>query len=236
MNKETKENIKKYSVVTGAAVLGGLAVFAGMSISAPEPVDVESIQNASYKEGVESVSLPDVEGIKMEAFNAGVESVEPVEVVREVNITKEVFVEDERLSQVMDLVYDNDGDISFITDELDSDEVDMIVENLIYGEEVKTMAYAFTKNELFDEIDRESVTLKDNSSMKLDEDDLEKLRIDNDSNELIFVDTDFEDKDFEVKVTGRFEQDDVDFEFEAVVEIEDGEVEGFKRIEIKERN
>ena len=74
--------------------------------------------------------------------------------------------------------------------------------------------------------------MSDNSTVKFDEDDLERLRLDDESDEVVIDSVDFDDSDAEVIVTGRFEQDDVKYSFEALVVIKDGEFDEISSIDV----
>lgn len=159
----------------------------------------------------------------------------PYEVVK--NVTVEVPVEVEKivevdnsnLDDVLNHIYDNDGNVQYLTNDLDDDEVDQIVDRIVFINEVKNLAVDAVKKDLFDELDGETF-----NSVEFDEDDMERLRVDNDDDELVICDVDFEDKDAEVKVTGTFEQDDVKYHYTAIVEFKDGEYDEIKSIEISE--
>ena len=68
----------------------------------------------------------------------------------------------------------------------------------------------------------------------MDEDDVERVRVDDDFDEILVDDIDFEDKDAELILTGTFEHDDVDYEFTAMVEFKDGEIDDVELISVAE--
>lgn len=159
----------------------------------------------------------------------------PFEVVKEIEVEKEVFVnqtvevpvDNGNLDLVLEHVFDNDGKVQYLTNDLDDDEVDQIVDRVVFMNEVKKMAVDAVKDELFDEVDKMVV-----SGEELDEDDLERLRVDDDDDEIEVLDVDFDDKDAEVQITGTFEQDDIEYEFEVTVEFKDGEFDELKDITV----
>jgi len=157
-----------------------------------------------------------------------------VEVPVDVMVEKIVEVDNGNLDLVLDELYDNDGSVEYLIDDLDDDELDQVVDRIVMAQDFKALAVAEIKAELFDELDNTDVTLADNSTVELDDDDMERLRIDDDSDEVILSDIDYEDGDADVSVTGTFEQDDVKFDYEALVEIKDGEVDDFDIVSVTE--
>jgi hypothetical protein len=179
-----------------------------------------------------------VEKAKIEAFKQGQDSVQPivinetqivekeVEVEVEVPVEKIVEVDNENLALVLDELYLNDGQVDYLVDDLDDDELDLIIDRIFFVRELKELAVKEVEKELFDELDKEEFTFGD-VTVEFDEDDLERLRIDDDMDELLVDIQDWEDKDAEITVTGTFEQDDVKYDFSAIVEFKDGEIEDF---------
>ena len=209
------ETKKIVALVCAGALVGAAAGVAGSFVSTQD-----TIKSLEAELAMEKAKAPQV-----------VEVVETVTEVVEVpvNVTEYVEVDNGNLSMVLDHVYEMDGDVEYLLDDLDDDEVDMIVDRIVFANETKALAVAEVKAELFDELDGEEV-----NGTELDEDDMERLRIDDDADEVVILEIDFEELDAEVMVTGTFEQDDVKYSYEAVVEIKDGEVEDFKRIEVSE--
>lgn len=141
-----------------------------------------------------------------------------VEVEKEVivNQTVEVPVDNGKLDLVLKHIYDNEGKIEYIVDDLDDDELSEITDRIVFVNEIKKLAVDAVKDELADELDRKKF-----NETEFDEDDIEKLRIDSDDDEVEVLEADFEDKDADVKVTGTFEHEDVKYNFEAIVEFKD---------------
>jgi len=221
------KNIKKTMAVI-ATVAAGLGLVAGGMAGAimfpktvVEPVLDNEAYNLALKTGFEEGKLSvDTENIYTNGFNAGVESVEPIIVNN--TVTETVSVDSESLPLVLDHIYDNDGKIEYLLDDLDDDEVDQIVDRIVFVNEIKKLATDYVERKLADEVDKEVV-----NATELDEDDVEKIRLDNDDDEIEVDNIDFEDKDAELTVTGKFRHDDVWYVFSSTVEIEDGNVEDF---------
>jgi outer membrane murein-binding lipoprotein Lpp len=174
---------------------------------------------------------------QIEALNITVEPViEYVDVEVPVNVTVETMVEVDNgnLDLVLEELYDNDGSVEYLIDDLDDDELDLIVDRIVMAQDFKSLAIAEVKSELFDELDNEDVVLADNSTLELDDGDMERLRIDDDSDEVILSSVDYDDQDADVTVTGTFEQDDIKFDYEVLVEIKDGEVSDFDIVSVIE--
>lgn len=158
-----------------------------------------------------------------------VEVEKPIEVIKEVNVTKEVFVDNGKLDEVLEHIYDNKGKVQYLTEDLDDDEVALIADRIIFINEVKKLAVDVVKDELFDELDNEEL-----GTVKFDDKEMERLRVDDDEDEIVIEEVDFDDKDADVLVTGTFEQDDVKYKFEALVEFKDNEFDEIKNIEVEE--
>ncbi len=192
-------------------------------------------------------------GFIIAAFGTGVGSGfyfdQPQEIVKEISVEvpvevpvekvvyqdKLVYVDNENLDLVLDHLYDNDGQVEYLLEDLDDDELNLVVERIAFVNEIKSLAAAEVKAEAADELDKEIYTFADNSTIKFDEDDIERLRVQDDDDELIIDDVDFEDSDATVLVTAKFEQDDVKFEADFEVEFKDGSVDDVSLLEIRER-
>lgn len=152
-----------------------------------------------------------------------------VEVVKEVPVEKIVYVNvtNDNLADVLEHIYDNDGSVEYLVDDLDDDEVSQIADRIVFANEVKSLAVDAIEKDLFDELDDEMVGLT-----RLDEGDMERLRIDDDVDEIVIDSIDFEDSDADVIVTGNFEQDDVRYDFTATVVFKDGEYDELRNINV----
>lgn len=156
----------------------------------------------------------------------------PVEVVKEVpvEVSVEVPVDNGNLQAVLDEIYDNNGNVEYLIDDLDSDELDQVVDRIVFVNDIKSLAVAEVKKELADLVDKEVV-----NGVELDEDDVERVRLDDDADEIIVEDIDFEDGDADVYIVGEFEHDNVDYDFEVKVEFKDGEVDDIELISLNEQ-
>jgi hypothetical protein len=143
-----------------------------------------------------------------------------VEVEKEVyvEVEKEVYVDNENLNEVLEHVYDNHGNVRYIVADLDDNELDMIVDRVVLSNEFKKFAVDAVNAELISELHKEFF-----DGVQFDRDDIEYVRVDSDEDEVSFVNIDFEDEDARVKVTGRFDHDDVKYKFSAYVDFKYGE-------------
>lgn len=146
---------------------------------------------------------------------------ETITITNVVNQTVEVPVDNGNLNLVLNHIYDNEGNVSTLTEYLDDDELESIVDRIVFLNEIKSLAVAEVKAEAADELDKE---VFNETNITFDEDEIERIRVQDDDNEVIVSDVDFDDKDADVKVTVYFEQDDDKYEADFNVEIKDGEV------------
>lgn len=190
-----KKNAKKVATAIG---LGALLVGAGMGAGAylfPREVTVEK-------------TVPGPEKI--------VEV--PVDRVIEVETKVEVPVDNGNLKMVLEELVEKDGSVEYLTEDLDDDEVDFIVERLFLTKEWEELAFQKVKDKAGRELDGEEA-----SNISIDEDDISALNIKED--EITFEDIDFDDHDADVLVPFTFRQDEDRFDAVARVTILDGEVE-----------
>ena len=211
----------------GVAIAGSiLLVSAGLGIGysfIPQPEPIVQYVNVTSA----------VEPVVCEPCNVCEPEVITQTIVNET--VKEVLVDNGKLDLVLDHIYDNNGNIEYITTDLDNDEIAEIADRIIFVNEIKQLAVDYVKDNLFDELDKEVVTLNDNSTEKLDDSDMERLKIDDEQDEVSIEDIDFDDSDAELKITFRFEQDDVRYEGDCIVSVKDGEIDDFEEINVKER-
>ena len=97
------------------------------------------------------------------------------------------------------------------------------VERIVFINDIKRMAVDEVKKEAFDELDNYDF----DSETEFDDDDLERLRVYDDDDDILVDDVDFDDKDADVYVEFKFEHDEVKYEARALVEFRDGEVDDF---------
>ena len=139
----------------------------------------------------------------------------------------EVEVDNGNLDLVLQHIYDNDGNVNYLTSDLDDDEIDSMVDRVIFINEVKKLAIDAVKDELFDEVDGLNM-----SGVILDDHEMERLKIDSRDYEILVDATDFEDGEALITVTGTFEQDGVLYEFEAILEFDEGEFDRFDNVDV----
>lgn len=141
------------------------------------------------------------------------------EVIVEKNITKEVPVDNEKLAMVETFLWNENGDINYLTHDLKEKEIPMIVDRIIFVNDLKAMAINEVKSEAFNELDGKTVngtTLVDHK--------MDRLTLSDDFEDIIMSDIDFDRKDASIKVTGEFEYDDEDtYDVVFKVEFKDGE-------------
>jgi len=225
---ETKKILK----VAGAIGAGALLIASGA-------LGTGIIKNDTIQEQAAQISQLQLNNSKLSDNIVDLNNAEPVieyvdkEVL--VNNTVEVEVDNGNLDVVLDHIYDNKGNIKYITNDLDDDEVDQIVDRLIFVNEIKVLAAEEAKSEIKDLLDKEEFTFN-NETVEFDEDDIERVRVQDDSDELIVgEDIDFEDGDAEVEVEVYFEQDDVKYKALVEVEFKDSEVDDIDLISVEER-
>ena len=151
-------------------------------------------------------------------------------VIQEVEV--EVPVDSGNLDLVLEHIYDNDGSINYLLNDLDDDELSLIVDRILFINEIKALAVNYVDTEAADELDKELF----NNTIEFDEDEIERIRVQDDDDEVIVTSVDFEDSDADVLITVYFEQDDVKYEADFNVEIKDNEVDDIDLLEIRERN
>ena len=121
MNKETSKKIKAIGMVALAGVTGA---FVG-AFAFPVTNEV-TITNTEYI--TETVT----------------EEIE-VEVPVEVEVEKIVEVDNENLATVLDFIYDKEGNVEYLLDGLDDDEVDQIVDRVVFINDAESLAENFIK-------------------------------------------------------------------------------------------
>ena len=136
-----------------------------------------------------------------------------VEVIKEVNVTVEKMVEVESplLGQVLRYIDEVEGDAQTVYDE--SDNIEELANIMIFDFDNRKLAIDIVDDDLADELDHMIV-----NGTTLDEDDIKRIRVDDDFDEITLVDMDFEDEQVTYNITGTFEQGNDKFDF--VVEIE----------------
>lgn len=219
---DTKTTI--YGAIALAVACLILGFVAGGELSPETVVKETSIQyvenpfNSELEEKYE-VALAEIE--KLEAREPEVQTV-----IEQVPVVDKDFLQ---------YIYDSNGDIEHLLSDLDDNELYLMQERVSFIKGLKDKAISVVAKEIFDEADKYEVTLEDGTIVELDDKDMRRLRIKDNYDEIEVVYIDFEDKDAELKVSFRFEQDDVKFEGSIVLEFKDGEFDDFSDLEITER-
>lgn len=165
----------------------------------------------------------------------------PVEVIKEVQvpgpeITVEVPVDNDKLAMVLEHIYDNQGEVEYLTDGLDDDEVAMIVDRIAMMNEFKSEAIDKMKRGMARELDKEEATTPTYGWVKFDEDDVDRVRVKDEHDEVIVLSSDLEDGDADLLVTASFEYDnDREYEVDFIVEFRDGELDDFYLDAVREK-
>lgn len=160
------------------------------------------------------------ERVVTETVEVEVPVVETVTETVEVPVEVEVLVDNENLDEVLNHVYEyglGDLDIS----DLDDDEVDEIVDRVLFLNDARELARQHVKAEFLDIVDRRTIGT---ASVEIDEDDVERVRVD-DVEDFTLEDIDFDYGDVTVFVPVEFEHDGDEYDVVVEVEIRDGEVE-----------
>lgn len=186
--------VKKIGAVAIASALVVGAFALGGALKAPEQVTVEKL-----------VSVEKV----VEVAVAG-----PT-----VFVDKVVEVESKDMDAVLQAIYDNEGSVEFVTEDLKDSEVAQIADRFVLVNDFKALALEEVKANLADLVDKEIV-----ANVSIDDKDVGRVRLNDEANEIVVDDIDFDDKDATLLVSGTFEAEDVKYEFEVSVDIKDGEV------------
>jgi hypothetical protein len=166
-----------------------------------------------------TIEVP-VEKVVTQIVKEPVEVIKTVEVPVNVTVTKEVPVDNGNLALVLDHIYDNDGEVAYLTEDLKDSEVSDIVDRIVFINDAKALAVAEVKENGVDEVDKEVA-----GSITVDEDDVDKFKVYDEDDKLEVSDVDFDDKDCEVLVKAKLTQDDDVMDVVYKVTIQDGEVE-----------
>lgn len=217
--KTEKSMIKKVlALILGGIVLLGAGGLAGSQMF---PKEVTVTRTVTQVQTVEDTAKVDMLTAQVADLQAQLD-VKP-EVITEV---KEVQSED--LPTVLEYIYNEKGNIEYITNDLDDQEIGMIVDRILLVNDFKALALDGVKKDLFKELDDKVV-----GDVTLDKKDMEKLRLDSDADEISIEDIDFEDQDATLIVSGTFRQDNSKFKFSAEVEFIDGEYDELGNIDIE---
>jgi len=203
-----KEN-KKFSKVVLATIVGVSAIVGatGGALIAYNPYDSTDLKVAQNV-----------------AFKAGQDSVEPVLVPVVKTITETVEVE--KLVEVEKEIFVDNGDLAFVLERLEDKLVIEDAEEIV--EELKAEDTAIKG--AFDYVDAESKELFDlleEEGIISDEDEVEIVKVYNDFEDVEIITSDFDDEEYEFKLTYKVEDLDEEekFKINVTVKVEDGEFE-----------
>ncbi len=223
---------KNIALKLSAGVLGAGLIAATIVGAVAHNNVSDNLADVQAKLDIELAKEPIVvEKIINNTIEVEVEKLVEVEKIIEVNKTVEVLVDNDKLDFLLNYIMEEDGDLSDIdASELKDDEKDKILDRIVLISDAKSTAINFIKAELFEEIDGEVV-----DGTTLDEDSVYKLRIDDNFDEISISNIDFDDSDMDVTVTGTFKQDSDVFEFEAQIEIDNGDADDLNIVSIVKR-
>ena len=228
-------NTKKILKVAGAIGAGALLIAGGA-------LGTGIVKNDTIQEQAAQISQLQLNEKSLNSTIVDLKNAEPVieyvdkEVLVNNTVEVEVEVDNGNLDLVLDHIYDNKGDVSYLTEDLDDDEVNEIVDRLIFVNEIKVLAAEEAKSEIKDLLDKEEFTFN-NVTVKFDEDDIERVRVQDDDDEVIVgEDIDFEDGDADVEAEVKFEQDSIKYVANVIVEFRDGSVDDIELSDVKLRD
>jgi len=153
------------------------------------------------------------------------------ETIKYVNVTvfeeveKVVEVQSPLLGQVLEYLDELEGDAQTVYDE--SDSIEDLASIMVFDFDNRKLAVDVVDDDLADELDHMIV-----NGTTLDEDDIKRIRIDDDFDEITLVDMDFEDEQVTYNITGTFEQDNDKFDFVVEVEMENYKEDDFTIISV----
>ena len=157
----------------------------------------------------------------------------------------EVPVNSDNLDLVLKHLYDNDGTVEYLLDDLDDDELDQIVDRIVFVNEASDKAVAYVKGlDFADELEDSDLVYdvlddEDNviETVGYDEDEVKRVRVQDDHDDIVYFDEqDFEDSDINMGITVNFEHDGVKLKALVLVEVEDNKVNDFEILKVIPRS
>ena len=130
-----------------------------------------------------------------------------------------VEVDNGKLAAVLDVLYDADGEAEFLLDDIEEDDIAEVADRAVFELDAMMLAEQAVREQAVDLLHKEELGL-----VKFDEDDIERVKLQDERGEIEVLDRDYDDLDAEVKVTVHFEQDDVKYGADFLVLIKEGEV------------
>ena len=142
---------KKVKKIVGAMSVGVVLLGAGLAVGHSFGVDSTSDKIASLqKEVMDTKSALLAEQSKPATV---VEKIVEVKVPVEKNITKEVLVDNKNLDKVLQFLYDEEGNIEYVTSDLKEKEMGLIVDRIVLVNDFKSMAVSKVSSDAFDELE-----------------------------------------------------------------------------------
>jgi len=135
-------------------------------------------------------------------------------------------IEDPTINLINNFIIDREGSLDFVIDGIDTDNPEEIGDAIVFINDAVKIGVDEIKAEFADEIDKMEIVVG-NDTIEFDEDDIERIKVKDDLDKVVFEDFDFEDRDLVVIYNVEFEHDDVDYKADVVVEFKDGEIEDF---------
>ena len=200
MKKNTNNITKKVLAVVGAVAIATIGVGAGFILDTPQTI-TKLVPVTKIVPG-ETVTETVYENVTVEV---------PVEVF--------VEVDNGNLDLVLDEIYQADGSVEYLIEDLDDDELAEVVDRIVLVQDAKTLAMAELEKEAFDELDMEVF----NSTITFDEDELYRLNFD--AEDFSVVDVDFDREEVELTLPFTFKMDGVKYSADAIFSVEENEVE-----------
>lgn len=187
---------------------------------------------ASYNSGVHSMDAQlialneqvKVDSSKISELSTALE-VKPKETIKEVpveiikNVSVNVPVDNGKFDSLMKFIWDENGNIEFMTHDLDEKEYPKIAERYVKVIDFQNSAISEVKDKVFDKLDDKTI-----DGVNLHAKKMSNLKINDDFSDLVISDIDFDSNDATVTVTGKFKYDDESkYDFTAEVSFNNGD-------------
>ena len=187
------------SKIVGASVIGAVLLVGGAIAGA----SMFPVTNTVTVEHNNTVNVPVEKIVYQDKI---------VEKIVNQTVTVDVPVDNGNLNTVLQYVYDENGNINYLVDDLKEKEMNQIVDRIVFVNDVKAIAVGEVEDRAFDELDRMDV-----GTVRLDNKDMSRLRIKDEYSDINVTDIDFDNKDSTVMVSTTFENDEV--KYDAVFEV-----------------
>lgn len=192
MDKKTKKIV--------ALSLGGLVILGGGAYIGSQ-VFPKTINTVPTIEDTAKVTALQTQVADLQAHPV----VQTITVDHNVTVEKIVTVDNGNLDLVEKFLYDNNGDVHFITNDLKEKELPLIVDRILFTNDIKTMAISEVQDKAFDKLDDKTVGAVTLNMRKMSE-----LRIKDDFSDINLTQVDYKYKDADALVKATFTYDDTD--------------------------